>query len=212
MKKNIVHLLFLTICYSIAGQNIDVVFRQDQYCTQMSLKPMHNPCEFDNPGPATVWFVFQDTSMVYYTNGYITPNLRHGIDRKRTNKNPDGYYVTFLNDTLYAYIYEGIDSCGRHWKEIEYINSLYITQHMINTRWYHAIIGYLNVENDKKTSFDEMLSSFRTIPSYEWDDISPTYQWVNNSEYKFRRLKYLDNPDGSVLDNPYVNYFYRLCE
>jgi hypothetical protein len=206
MKSAVFYFVFLFFAFAVMGQQVNVCFIQGSkknYCSQMTLNARHYPNCWANPGNSNAWFCFQDSSMVYYTRRSNSPNIkkfRHILNEKIKNHDaPSDKIITFDNDTLYVYVFEGIDSCGRYWKEIVYVVSRLVIQNLIGT---NVSIGYVNVQEERVDEFNSMLDSFKILPSSEFD-------WTSR---EFRDFIYLEKPKEFLLDGPRLDYFFKFCD
>lgn len=186
--KRILFALFLFLSIACKCQNVAVKFMPashfNPYCSVITLKTGFRPYERWHLEVKYAQFEYADKSTIFQSNGGWTKNMDKwsgpNVFREKYKGAPIGYQIVD-NDTILKYVFEGVDSVGKYWREDVYLNQLRVNQDSIfNTGWYEAVVGYYYVCKEKKETFDSMLDTFTILPPDKCDfNFKGEYRYFN---------------------------------
>lgn len=231
IKKLLTILLLLILLCSYHKQEepkwIDVVFSRTKYLpyeTIMTIPTKHKPYHTRRINMSVKWFVFEDSSYIYWTQMGDSPNkermcpvMDSALFEKRFNQysfcdfNPRG-------DTLWPVSCSGVDFQGNCWKDIHYIfpDSLLCYRKRkgklvvdCKSTIYRITIGYARVPQWKKDIFDKALASFRIRKS---DRPIPKEEQYYSEKCEVSCFKYEGDTTGIFVEAPEMSLLWERCE
>lgn len=205
---------------------IDVVFSRRTlipYETIITIPARHKPYYQLRTNLSVNWFVYEDSSYIYWTQMGVSPNRKRMcavMDSLSFEQRFNHYFFYNFNprgDTLWPVSCEGVDIDGRCWKDVHYIfpDSLcYVKRRgeIVNigkSKAFRITVGYARVPLERKHVFDKALASFRIQRK---DTSMPADEQYHTEKKERSGFKYLGDTTGIFVEAPEMDLLWEMNE
>lgn len=186
----------------------------------MDIPINHTPVSWSGTDLWETFFEFEDGSYIYFLKYGFNPNYtRIKVIGDSLFNQRFGYtsysYFNPQGDSLYALVYEGVDSSGLYWKDVHYLfpDSLCLVQRkgQIVPAWksdkFRVTIGYARVLASYKDLYDKALESFMMIKISEVD--TSLLKMLDTSYNYNAKFRYMTDYKHAVINgvskiDPYI--------